>query len=185
MSAPGLLVDLDGTLAETADANFAAYAAALAEAGVAVDRAAFDAVAAGRNWRHFLPILLGPRAALAPDVAARKTALYAAHIAHVRINEGLRRLIAGWAGPAALVTTASRASVDAILAGHGLGPLFAATVTGDDVSRHKPDPEPFLTGAARLGLAPADCLAFEDSDAGVESARAAGVPVVRIAFEGG
>lgn len=178
-----LLVDLDGTLADTADANYAAYAAALAEAGVEPGRDAFDAVAAGRNWRQFLPVLLGEtRTDEAPGIAARKTALYADMLHHVRINTPLVRMIEAFlqTGRAALVTTASRASVDAILAHHDLARLFEVTITGDEVTQHKPHPQPYLLAAEALDLAPGDCLAIEDSDVGAASAETAGCPVLRV-----
>lgn len=57
-------------------------------------------------------------------------------------------------------------------------PVPREFVCGDDVSAGKPAPDPFLLGASRLGLSPADCVVFEDAVAGVESARAAGVGVV-------
>lgn len=184
-SIKALLVDLDGTLADTAAANYAAYAAALAEANVQVSREDFDAVAAGRNWRQFLPVLLGEaQAGKAPDIAARKTALYADMLHHVRINTALVRMIETFqtTGATALVTTASRASVDAILAHHDLTRLFNLTITGDEVTHHKPHPQPYLMTAEALGLAPDTCLAIEDSDVGVASAEAAGMSVLRVVF---
>jgi sugar-phosphatase len=51
-------------------------------------------------------------------------------------------------------------------------------VTGADVERGKPAPDPYLLGASRLGFAPADCVVFEDAQAGVEAAKAAGVAMV-------
>lgn len=183
--AEGLLVDLDGTLADTATANFLAYAAALCEQGIDVDRAAFNAVAAGRNWRHFLPILLGDAADKAPEVAARKTALYPGMLKDIRINHGLVAIIKTFAEagkPAALVTTASRAAVAAILQIHDLTPLFRATVTGDDVTCHKPHPEPYMKGAAAIGIPPSKCLAVEDTEIGAESARNAGCTILTVSF---
>ena len=50
-----------------------------------------------------------------------------------------------------------------------------ARISGDTVTRCKPDPEIYLTAAAALGMAPADCVVFEDAKAGIESARRAGV----------
>jgi mannitol-1-/sugar-/sorbitol-6-phosphatase len=55
-------------------------------------------------------------------------------------------------------------------------------VTADQVTRGKPDPEPFLAGAALLGLAPVECVIFEDSPSGVISGRAAGCTVVATTF---
>ncbi len=57
---------------------------------------------------------------------------------------------------------------------------FDLIITGDDLSRPKPDPEIFLKAAARLRVAPADCLVFEDAEAGVEAARKAGMKVVGV-----
>jgi beta-phosphoglucomutase-like phosphatase (HAD superfamily) len=53
-------------------------------------------------------------------------------------------------------------------------------VTGDEVAHGKPHPEPYLAAAAAVGADPADCVAIEDSGAGVASAEAAGVPVVAV-----
>jgi len=54
-------------------------------------------------------------------------------------------------------------------------------VTADDVERGKPDPEPYVLAAERLGVAPADCIVFEDAPAGVEAGRRAGAQVVGVA----
>jgi HAD superfamily hydrolase (TIGR01509 family) len=55
-------------------------------------------------------------------------------------------------------------------------------VTGDDVTHRKPDPEAYLVAMSRLGLVPGECIAFEDSDVGVQSAHAAGVAVIRVSL---
>jgi sugar-phosphatase len=54
-------------------------------------------------------------------------------------------------------------------------------VTADDVDHGKPDPEPYVLAAERLGVAPADCIVFEDAPAGVEAGRRAGARVVGVA----
>jgi HAD superfamily hydrolase (TIGR01509 family) len=82
----------------------------------------------------------------------------------------------------ALVTTASAESVRAIMRHFDLDHVFDLVITGDDVTRHKPDPEAYRLALARLGLEPHECLAFEDSDVGAASASAAGIAVVRVAF---
>jgi beta-phosphoglucomutase-like phosphatase (HAD superfamily) len=55
---------------------------------------------------------------------------------------------------------------------------FTAVITGDEVQHGKPHPEPYLTAAAELGVAPEDCLAIEDSNTGATSAVAAGCTVL-------
>lgn len=62
----------------------------------------------------------------------------------------------------------------------GIYDLFDAIVDGNNVSKAKPDPEVFLKGAEMLGLDPKDCCVFEDSQAGIEAARAAGCEVIAI-----
>jgi HAD superfamily hydrolase (TIGR01509 family) len=82
--------------------------------------------------------------------------------------------------PCALVTSTVRAQACSHLQHAGLLDHFVIIVGGDDVANGKPHPEPYLTAAARLGLAPQDCLALEDSHNGVLSAHAAGVPVIMV-----
>lgn len=186
MTIAALLVDLDGTLVDTAVANHAAYAGALAEAGIEVNRADFDRVAAGRNWRQFLPELMASsgKEAQASAVAARKAELYPGKLALTAVNEPLVALIRV-SRPAlrtALVTTASGANARAVLEHHGLSDLFDVVVTGSDVARHKPDPEAYFLAASRLGCAPSECLVIEDSDIGVASAHAFGAACLRVRF---
>jgi HAD superfamily hydrolase (TIGR01509 family) len=78
----------------------------------------------------------------------------------------------------ALVTSSERPIMDAVL--RQLGICFTATVCADDVSRGKPDPEPYLLAAARLRADPRCCVALEDSPNGVTSAEAAGCALVAV-----
>ena len=75
--------------------------------------------------------------------------------------------------PCALVTMSWRRLTDAIVPLLPAG-SFTTLVTGDDVARGKPHPDPYLTAAAHLGLDPHDCIAIEDSTLGARSADAAG-----------
>jgi HAD superfamily hydrolase (TIGR01509 family) len=79
--------------------------------------------------------------------------------------------------PCALVTMSWQRFVEPILAQLPAG-TFATVVTGDRVEFGKPHPEPYLTAAAELGLAAADCVAIEDSNTGAKSAEAAGCTVL-------
>ncbi|AZM77951.1 HAD family hydrolase [Streptomyces sp. KPB2] len=81
--------------------------------------------------------------------------------------------------PHALVTSADVALSTARMAAAGLAQPDVR-VTAESVGASKPDPEGFLKGAAELGIAPADCIAFEDSGAGIAAARAAGMRVVGV-----
>ncbi|MGZ3098890.1 HAD family hydrolase [Streptomyces sp. H72] len=81
--------------------------------------------------------------------------------------------------PHALVTSADVPLSTARMAAAGLAQPDVR-VTAESVGASKPDPEGFLKGAAELGVAPADCIAFEDSGAGITAARAAGMRVVGV-----
>ncbi|MCM2388702.1 HAD-IA family hydrolase [Streptomyces albipurpureus] len=81
--------------------------------------------------------------------------------------------------PHALVTSADRPLAQARMAAAGL-PMPRTRVTAEDVSASKPDPEGFLKGAAELGFTAAECVVFEDSEAGILAARAAGMRVVGV-----
>jgi HAD superfamily hydrolase (TIGR01509 family) len=92
---------------------------------------------------------------------------------HIPWRPGAQAMLASLADhgvPCALVTMSYRRLADAILTGLPPG-TFATVVAGDDVTRGKPHPEPYLMAAALLGLAPADCVAIEDSPTGVVRGR--------------
>jgi HAD superfamily hydrolase (TIGR01509 family) len=89
---------------------------------------------------------------------------------------GARELLAELAAagvPCGLVTMSYAAIADRIVA-HAPPGAFGAVVTGDTVRQGKPHPEPYLTAAAKLGVAPDRCVAIEDSPTGLASATAAG-----------
>ena len=180
-----ILVDLDGTLVDTALANYEAYAQSLAEVGVAITRERFDREVAGRNWKQFLPEMLARAGVQAEPraVAARKTAIYAERLDRVIPNHALIALLRQLRATeclAALVTSASAANARAVLRHLDLAGLFDTIVTGDDVANHKPAPDSYQLAAERLGVAPAQCVVIEDSDIGVASAHAFGAPVLRV-----
>jgi len=79
----------------------------------------------------------------------------------------------------AIVTSATRPLAIARLGYAGI-PVPRHMITADDVIHGKPSPEPFLKGAALLGFAPEDCLVFEDSPAGIASARSAGMKTIAL-----
>lgn len=101
---------------------------------------------------------------------------------HVPWRPGARELLASLAAekvPCALVTMSWTRLAEAVLATLPAD-TFGAVVTGDQVRRGKPHPEPYLEAARRLSRAPRDCVAIEDSPTGIASAAAAGVPVIGV-----
>jgi beta-phosphoglucomutase len=111
------------------------------------------------------------------EMLRRQAELYLErHAGHVRPFPGAEDLLSGLAGrgvPTALVTSSRRALVQRCLE-EGLRRRFSAVVTAEDVTRHKPHPEPYLRAAQELGLDPARCLVVENAPAGIASAQAAG-----------
>jgi HAD superfamily hydrolase (TIGR01509 family) len=79
-----------------------------------------------------------------------------------------------------LASSSNRELIDAVLAAGGIGGLFGATVSSEEVARGKPSPDVYLEAARRIGADPADCVAVEDSHNGIRSAKAAGMACIAI-----
>ncbi len=88
----------------------------------------------------------------------------------------VRALAARW--PLGLASSSNREIIDVFLERSGVGGLFAATVSSEEVARGKPAPDVYLETAARLGVDPGTCVAIEDSANGLRAAHAAGIPVI-------
>ena len=78
----------------------------------------------------------------------------------------------------AVVTSATRDLAEVRLRAAGLRSYIRHLVTANDITHGKPDPEPYLKGAAALALSPPDCIVLEDATAGVQSGKAAGARVI-------
>ena len=92
--------------------------------------------------------------------------------------EAVRALAERW--PLGLASSSNRELIDLVLEESGLAPLFAATVSSEEVERGKPAPDVYLEAARRLGVPPEECVAVEDSGAGIRSAHAAGMRIVAV-----
>ncbi len=173
------IFDFDGTLVDTMRLHFEAYRCVLAESGVALAEADFFANIGG-NARETIPKLLGGRACvLAPaEIHARKKLLVNELFATqpIRVLEAAK-LLQVFAGnlPMALASSGSRAGIEILLARLEWRHYFSAVVTGEDAQRGKPAPDLLLLAAEHLAVAPAACVVFEDTDAGIEAARRAGM----------
>jgi beta-phosphoglucomutase len=187
MTLHAYLVDFDGTLADTREANYLAYARSLEEVGVVLSREEFLRQTHGKNWRQFLPVILKEHGSDhdPAKIAARKSELYKGTACDVRFNDALVSILQGRDSSirTALVTSASTSNVEVAMSGrHDIKSLFEVTVTGDDVTRHKPDPQGFEIAASRLGVKACHCIVFEDSDVGVEAGLAFGAQVLRVSM---
>jgi HAD superfamily hydrolase (TIGR01509 family) len=176
-----VLFDLDGTLINTevhTDATVTAVAARYGVAGYALPH--FETH--GRTWVHVAETMLAqtgmrvPAATLAADLlaywneAAREVQPIPGATQAVRaaVESGLK---------VAVVSSSPRSVIDYFAARLGIADCVGAQarIGGDDVATGKPNPAGFLLAARRLGVNPAAVLVFEDSRAGLQAARAAGM----------
>ena len=80
----------------------------------------------------------------------------------------------------AVGSSGPRENIDLVLGAMGVAGCISVVISGDDVTRGKPDPQVFLLAADRLGLSPGQCVVIEDAPVGVRAARAAGARVVAV-----
>ena len=178
------LFDLDGTVADSMPLHFRAWTRAIRDAGGEFPEELFYA------WGG-VPIeriveLLNERYGLSMPVAEtahRKEALYVELLPELQPMASVVRVMDQMQGrvPFAIVSGSPRSSVASTLTKLGLSDRFALIVAAEDYTHGKPDPEPFLVAAKKLGVAPKRCLVFEDAEGGIRSAEAAGMQWVRVA----
>lgn len=191
-----LIFDVDGTLAETEEVHRQAFNAAFQEAGlgwtwdVALYRELLSVTGGKERIRAYVERHAPPGGGHALEqvasLHAAKTKFYtqAVERGDVALRPGIRPLVEAARGRGlrlAIATTTTLANVEALVAatfGRRTLDLFEVVVAGDEVARKKPAPEVYLQALARLGLPAAACIAFEDSPAGLASARSAGLRTV-------
>lgn len=184
LAAEGFIFDCDGTLIDSLPAYASAWRAGFAASGKGMD-SAWHAARCGlcetQLMTHFEQshqVTLDR-----PKVVATMRQHYLANLSrHVREITQVTAIARRFTGvkPMAVASSGSREIVLNSLAALGLVELFDVIVTIDDVGKAKPDPAIPLEAARRLGLPPARCLVFEDSEQGLEAARRGGLPVVDI-----
>ncbi|MNC08913.1 Beta-phosphoglucomutase [compost metagenome] len=184
----GAIFDLDGVIVDTAKYHYLAWRSLAADLGFEFTEAHNERLKGVSRMRS-LDILLeigglefdeAEKAAM----AERKNRLYVDYISRLDDSEllpGVREYLGGLKkrGIGIALGSASKNAVF-ILDRLKISGLFDTIVDGNTVSRAKPDPEVFQTACHRLGLQPADCVVFEDAEAGVAAAKAAGMQVVGI-----
>ena len=178
-TARAALLDMDGTLVDSHAVVERVWRAWADEHGL--DPASVLSVIPGRQGHASMAILLPERA---PEVNVaeneRLLARETADVDGVIEIAGAGALLAALADlPHALVTSADLTLAQVRMTAAGLR-MPASAVTAEDVVLSKPNPEGFLTAAAALGVAPEDCVVFEDSAAGIAAGKAAGMRVVGV-----
>lgn len=180
-----LLFDLDGTLSDTDALHLPTWVDALAPRGVTVDEVFYRENISGRTSAEIVRDLL-------PDLSDEenrtlseaKEASFRERAAELEPLPGLLDFLDAAKSRGlmtALVTNAPRENVGAILPALELQDFFDEVVLSEDVEAVKPDPAPYRAALKKLGVAPGEALAFEDSFSGIASAVGAGIPTVGIA----
>ncbi|MDR1282959.1 MAG: HAD family phosphatase [Opitutaceae bacterium] len=178
------IFDCDGTLADTMPLHYRAWSRLVAEAGGHFPVELFyswggrpsEEIVASLNALHPGKLNLDPVRA-----SAVKEEYFVELLPEVRPIVPVVEFARQWHGrgkPLAVSSGGYRKFVEMTLEAIGVRDLFGIVVCAEDYARGKPHPDPFLTAAARLGIAPERCLVFEDSPAGIAAARAAGMHCV-------
>ena len=168
-----VLFDMDGTLIDSTPAVDRSWAAWAREWGVAKDDTAH-----GRPARDIIEELVP--ADRVDEAIARVLALETADTDDITVLPGAAALMTSLPeARRAIVTSCARPLAEARLAASAF-PAPAVIVTIDDTPNGKPEPDPFLEGAARLGVDPNRCLVIEDAPAGLQAGRAAGCTTIAV-----
>jgi beta-phosphoglucomutase len=189
MTDAGIIWDVDGTLVDTAELHFGAWERLAAEIDKPFTRADFAATFGRRN-PEIIRSLFGEHHTDTDvaDLGERKELYYRAEAGKgVSLLPGVLLLLEAFAAaelPQAIGSSAPRANLEMILDLTGSRRYFRAVVAMEDTTRGKPDPQVFLTAAAKLGASPSRCVVFEDAVAGVAAAKAGGMKCVAVRFVG-
>jgi beta-phosphoglucomutase family hydrolase len=177
------LFDCDGTIADSMPLHYIAWKNALAEWNCEFDEQLFYSWG-GRPVIEIISALNKINGLKMPveAVARRKESLSYEQLPRLRAIPEVVEQIEAQHGriPLAVVSGSRRSSVTGSLTTLNLLDKFATIVTAEDYKNGKPAPDAFLLAASRLGVAPADCLVFEDTDLGIQAATAAGMASVRV-----
>jgi beta-phosphoglucomutase family hydrolase len=180
----GVIFDLDGVLVDTGWAHRQAWFDLAAREGLPMSEAFFRETFGMQN-RSILPMMCP---GIAPERLERlsdwKEEHYRELIQHrLRLVEGAEALLKDLKANGfrlAIGSSAPRENLDAFWNPLRLSRYFDARVTKEDVTEGKPSPQTFLKAAEQLGLPPRCCTVVEDAVAGVQAAKAAGMPVVAL-----
>jgi len=177
-----LLFDFNGTLSDDEHVQCEIYRRLFEEQGRPLTAEQYYAELAGLSDQEIVERWLGPGHPAAAQVVADRIRLFQETVPDgSSVAPHVREAVRAAAGRAALavVSAASRSEVESVLHAAGLE-VFDAVVTMEDVTRGKPDPEGYLRALELLSVEAGDAVALEDTEAGVASAKAAGVYTVGV-----
>jgi len=181
-----LLFDLDGTLADSMPLSNQSWIEILGRSGCSISEAILHEYS-GVPTRKTVEIL-NQRFGWTLDldlVTAEKERLYAQIVAQVQPISAVVDIARRFHGRKAMAVVSGgiRETVNRTLQVIGVAELFHVRVCAEDCERGKPNPDPYLLAAQQLGVAPSECLVFEDGAAGIRSAQAAKMKVVQVSLQ--
>jgi len=183
MTPRGLIFDCDGTLADTMPLHWQAWQGLMRRHGFRMTKERFYSLG-GVPSREILQTLKEEQGlSFDPLVVAReKEEAYLELLAHVGPIETVVRIARENHGrlPLAVASGGTRRVIEIVLLHLGIRQLFRAVVTNEDVLHQKPAPDIFLEAARRIDVPPQFCLAYEDTDLGLQAIRAAGMRAVDV-----
>jgi HAD superfamily hydrolase (TIGR01509 family) len=186
-NARGILFDMDGVLIDSEPTHEKAIIALSTELGDKLtDHETIQSFkgAPEKFMAKRLMEIYPQQTRTSPELISRKVELYAALFAEnvTLIPQAIDFLKASRSVGRihGLTTSASRATQRLSFDTFGFWPYFDTIITGEDITKGKPDPEPFHLTAEKLGLDPAGCIVIEDSINGVRSGHAAGCTVIAL-----
>ena len=181
-----IILDFDGTLATTEEANMEAYVAALAEEGIELDREAYRTRYFGMRCPEFLQELGFTKEEDIERIRCRKIELYPTFFDSVRLNEPLWNFVQDFrsqGGKAWIVSTSQKDNITNAMRHLGIEGKVDGVLTSLDVAEPKPSPEAFLKAMEIEKVSPAETLIFEDSLVGLAAAEASGAAYIQVTLE--
>lgn len=175
-----VIFDMDGVLVDGEPLHFRAVNELLGEEGLSISLDAYKPYMGTKTGWQDMARDLGLRRPLEEYAARYREIILAKYRSEAEPMPGAIELVRSLRGvglPLGVASSSIRPWVEACLERIGLDGAFDVVVTGSEVREGKPAPEIYLLATARLGVAPARSLAFEDAPAGIRSARAAGMTV--------
>ena len=177
-SAGALIFDFNGTLSHDEPVLCAVYQELFAEAGRPLPESAYYEQLCGLSEEAIIAGWLGVDGERLDALIGQRIARYIERAADGSTVLPETRKALRYAServPVAICSGAFRAEIEPVLAGAGIGNEISFLVTADDVTNGKPAPDGYLLAVERLGVPPASIVAFEDTEAGVASAKDAGL----------
>ena len=178
-----VIFDFNGTLSQDEPVLCRIYSELFAEYGKPISDREYYERLSGLAEHAIAELCFGPGDPRIPAFIRERIDRYRTTVADgSTVTETMRDAVrfAARRTQLAIVSGAAREEIVPVVAAAGLGELFATIVADDDVARGKPDPESYLLALEALGVAPAETLVFEDTEAGVASAKGAGTRVVAL-----